>query len=208
MGIVSSSQRETVERRSSTLFLISGCLLLGHSGVLALKAFSVLTLPPDLFGPTGHLVALVGLLGLYPVVVDHRPTMTRAAGAVAAIALVSWGAMTATRLLAVAGAAGPDLFPGGAAGLMFLSTILTYSLFAIGTARVSEWPRRFGLLVVTPAILLVMVLMASAITGVAALAGVVVSVGLALAMFSLGYTLRIGATDTGQAERTGDATVG
>lgn len=176
--------------------------------MLGLRAFSDLTTPPDLFGPAGHLVALVGLICLYPVVVDRWPTITRAAGAVAAVAIVSWGVMTGTRLLAVIGAGGSDVLPGAVVGLMFLSTVLAYVLFAVATARVAEWPRSVGLLVVGPAVLLFVVLVASVVIGVAALEGFIVSVGLVVTMVSLGYTLRTGAAGTGQAERTGDVTVG
>lgn len=176
--------------------------------MLGLRAFSDLTTPPDPFGPAGHLLALVGLFGVYPVVVDRWPTLTRAAGGVAAVALVSWGVMTGTRLLAMFGTVGSDLLPGAFVGLMFFSTVLAYVLFGVATARGSEWPWSVGLLVSAPGGLLFVVLVASAVTGVAALEGFVISVGLALAMVSLGYALRTGGAGTGRAERTDDLPVG
>jgi hypothetical protein len=42
------------------------------------------------FGPTGRFAALVGLIGLYPPLVDRTPTTARAAGVVAVVALVGW----------------------------------------------------------------------------------------------------------------------
>lgn len=176
--------------------------------MLGLRAFSDLSTPPDLFGPAGHLIALVGLIGLYPVIVDRWPIVTRAAGAVAAVALVSWGVMTGTRSLAVIGAVESDLLPGAFVGLMFFSTVLAYVLFAVATASVAEWSWRVGLLTLAPAVLLLGVLVVSVVIGVAARVGFVISGGLALAMASLGYTLRTEAAGIGQAERTGDVTGG
>ncbi len=124
------------------------------------------------------------------------------------MAIASLGVMTGTRFLAVIGAGGTDSLPGALVGVMFLSTVLTYVLFAVGSARVAEWPRDVGLLVVAPAVLLVMVLVASVVIGVTALEGFVISAGLALAMVSLGYTLRTGTAGIGQADRTGNVTGG
>lgn len=182
--------------------------MMGHAGLLGLRAFSDLTTPPDLLGPAGHLAALVGLFGLYPVVVDRWPTMTHAGAAVAVVAVGSWGVMTGTRLLEVIGVVGGDLLPSAFVGLMFFSTILTYVLFGVTAAYVTELPWRVGLLVLAPAVLLLVVLVASVVIGVAAREGFVISIGLALAMVSLGYTLRTEAPGGDQAERTRDVIVG
>lgn len=189
------------------MFLIGGCLMMGHAGVLGVRAFSDLTTPPDLFAPVGHLVALVGLVGLYPLLVDRWPWMTRTAVAVAVVAIVSWGVMTASRLLTVVGAGGSDMLPGAVVGLMFVSTVLTYFSFGVVITRVSAVAWRVGLLALTVAALLVGVLVASVVIGVAALEGFVVAVGLSLTMVSMGYTLRTRATGTGQAKLPGDMTV-
>lgn len=208
MSLASNSQSGTVNRLSSTLFLISGCLMLGHAGLLGLQAFSGLAAPPDFIGPAGHLVALVGLIGLYPGLVDRWPMTTRAGGAVAAVAIGGWGVTTGTRFLEVIGAVGSDLLPGAFVGLMLLATVLTYVIFGVATARVTEWPSRVGLLVGSPAVFLLVVLGASLVVRVAAREGFVISVGLALAMVLLGYTFRTGAAGTGQVDRTGDVTMG
>lgn len=176
--------------------------------MLGVRAFSDLGTPPDVFGPAGHFVALVGLVGLAPVLVDRWPRMSRFAGAVAAVAVVSWAAMTGARLLAVVGAGGTDMLPGGLVALMFVSTVLTYLLFGVGIAWLGEVPLRVGVLVVAPAVLLVVVLAASVVTGVAALAGFVIAVGLFLTMVSLGYTLRTRAGEADHPDRPSDVTVG
>lgn len=57
-------------------------LLLDHAAVQGIEAFTSLTPPTDVFGTTGHLVAHVGLAGLYPLIVDRTPTAAKTAESV------------------------------------------------------------------------------------------------------------------------------
>ena len=183
---------ELLERWSPTLFLVGGSLLVGHTAMLGVQAFSNLTTPPDVFGPTGHLVALVGLLGLYPTLADRTPTVMRVAGAVAAVALVSWAVMSLTRFLAVGGIVSSvsEALPGIFPIIVFASTILTYLLFGVATVRTDDSSRTVGLLVLAPGVLVLVALVSSAVAGVTALGGVLIGGGLALSVLALGYTLR------------------
>ena len=137
MVTTSTSRWSSVERWSPTLFLIGGGLMVGHAALLGVQAFTNLSTPPDVFGPTGHLIALLGLVGLYPVLAARTPTVARIAGAVTAVALVSWFVMTVTRLLAIAGivSAVSDVLPGVFFIFVFASTILTYLLFGVASVR-------------------------------------------------------------------------
>lgn len=201
---------DAVEQWSPTLFLVGGALLVGHAAVQGIKAFTGLVPPPDVFVTTGHLVALVGLFGLYPVLVDRTPRLARAAVAVAAIPLVGWVVMTVAQLLTVAGMVSSltGALPGGLLVLVPVSTILTYGLFGVATLRVGEGSWTVGLLVLAPGILIVVLLVDSASTGVSTLDGFLVGSGLALSMLTLGYRLRTWDRPTGQAAPTGDATAG
>jgi len=200
----------SVERWSPILFLVGGSLMVGHAALLGVQAFSSLTTPPDLFGPAGHLVGVAGLLGLYSMLADRMPTLTRVAGTVAAAALASWAVMTLTRVLAMAGIVSSvsGVLPGPLFVLAFGSTILTYLLFGAATVRVDHSPRVVGLLVLAPAALLVVVLVDSAITGVSAFEGLLVSGGLALSMLALGHTLRTWDRPTDRELPAGEVTVG
>jgi hypothetical protein len=178
--------------------------------MLGIQAFTNLTTPPDLFGPTGHLVALVGLLGLYPALVARTPTVARVAGAVAVVALGSWALMVATRLLAVLGVTSSlsDVLPGAFFMLVFASTILTYVLFGTATLRVDDSSRIVGLLVLAPGGLILAGLVGSAIADVTALGALFIASGLAVSMLALGYTLRTWDRSTDHAEPAGDVTAG
>lgn len=210
MGSVHTSRWDSVEQWSPTLFLVGGGLMVGHAALLGVQAFTNLSTPPDVFGPTGHLVALLGLVGLYPVLAARTPTVARIAGAVTAVTLLSWFVMTVTRLLAIVGlvSAVSDVLPGVFFMLMFVSTILTYVLFGIATVRIDDGSRIVGILVLTPAALISIALVDSAITGVTALEGVVIGSGLALSMLFLGHTLRTWDRPTDNATPAGKVAAG
>jgi hypothetical protein len=198
-----------VEQWSPALLLVGGGLLVAHATMLGVEAFSSLTTPPDVFGPAGHLVALAGLLGLYPALVDRTPAAARVAGAVATVALGGWATMTVARLLAVVGVVSSlgDVIPGAVVGLAFVSTVLTYVLFGVATLR-ADFGRRAVLLVLAPGALILVALVGSAIAGMTALAGVFVGSGLALSMLSLGHTLRTRDRPGDRAVPAGDVTAG
>lgn len=206
MRRASIQRRRSIKPWSPILFLVGGGLLVGHAAMLGVQAFSTLTTPPDLFGPAGHLVALVGLLGLYPTLADRTPRVTWIAGSVAIVGAGSWAALTATRFLAVAGllTSANEFLPGALFAGMFASTILAYVLFGTATLRVASESRLVGALLLAPAALLVVVLIGSAIGAATAADGVLIGSGLALSMVALGLILRPWAHPAGPVAPTGD----
>lgn len=205
-----TSYGSLIEQWSPSLFLVGGALLAGHAAVQGIEAFTPLTPPTDVFGAAGHLVALVGLVGLYPVIVDRTPAIARTARAVAVVPLMGWIAMTGAQLLAVAGIV-PSLnrlLPGALMVLVVGSTIIAYVLFGVATLRADEGSWMVGLLVVAPAVLLVVLLADAAVTVVTALDGVLIAGGLALSMLSLGYRLRTWDRPTGRATPASDVATG
>lgn len=199
-----------VERWSPTLFLAGGLLLVGHAAVQGLTAFTTVQPPPDVFAPSGHLVALAGLFGLYPVVADRTPRLSRAAVAVGGATLVGWAGLTVAQGLTAVGRAGavPDLLPGGAVVLLPVGTILTYALFGAATLGLGEGSRTVGALVLAPAALIVVLLVAAVTTGAGAVAGLVIGGGLALSMLALGYRLHTWDRPDGDALSVAGATAG
>lgn len=191
MGSVITSQRDRVEQWSPTLFLLGGGLMVGHAALSGIHAFTNLPTPPDVFVTSGHLVALVGLLGVYPVLVTRPPAVAWTAISVALVALGSWAVMTITQLLAFAGVVSSleGVLPGSFFVVVLASTILTYVLFGIATLR-GNGSRTIGLLVLTPGGLTVALVVIEAISGVTAIHGLGIASGLALSMLALGFTLR------------------
>lgn len=189
---ITSSRWGVVERWSPTLFLIGGVLLLGHAALAGIRVFTAITTPPDVFVTAGHCIALVGLLGLLPVVESRMPRLARVASLVTVIALGSWFIMTLTQVLALAGlvASIEAALPGYFILTVLASTILTYGLVGVGALRVGTRSRRVGLLVLAPGALTTAVGIAPALTGGTALDSLVIGGGLAVSMLALGYTLR------------------
>lgn len=210
MGSTTISRWGLVERLSPILFLIGGSLLVAHAAIMGIQAFSDLTAPPDVFGPTGHLVAVVGLLGLYPALADRQPTVARGAGALGAVALGSWAVMTVTRYLEAAGivSSPSDVLPGTLIMFVFVSTILAYLLFGVAILRDGDGSRTVGMLVLAPGALIAVALVKSAIIGVTALDGFVIGGGFAFSMVVLGYTLRTWNRPADHDLAAGDVTVG
>lgn len=203
-------QGGSIERWYSTAFLVGGGLLVGRTAMSAIHAFTDLTTPPDVFVTTGHLVALVGLIGLYPLIADRMPILSRAAGVVATVALVSWAVMTVTRLLELAGIVSSlgEALPAAFFIVVLASTILTYVAFGIAILRVDDSSRSVGLLVLAPGVLTVALVIDSVLAGVTALDGAVIGGGLALSMLALGYTLRTWDYPTDYAAPAGEVPTG
>ena len=209
MSSVDTARWDSLQQWSPALFLVGGGLLVGHAAMSAVHAFTDITTPPDAFVTTGHFVALVGLLGLYPVLANGTRRLAQAAAAAGAIALVSWFVMTVTRFLELAGVISSlgDALPEPFFIVVLASTILTYVLFGIATIRVdSSWTA--GLLVLAPGALTAALVVDSALTGVTDLDGVFIGGGLALSMLALGYTLRTWDRPTDHAASAGDITAG
>lgn len=183
---------DLIERWCPTLFLVGGVLLVGHAAVMGIRAFTELATPPDVFVMAGHLIALVGLLGLSPALVERSPRLVWGATVVAAITLAGWAVMTGVRFLAVVGIAPSlsEVFPGVFFVLVLAAMVLTYALFGVATLRADEQSRIVGLLVLAPGALLLVLIVDSALTGASAVDGVVIGGGLALSMLTLGYSLR------------------
>lgn len=209
MGNVNTSPWNSVEEWSPVLFLVGGGLLVGHAAMSAVHAFTTVSTPPDIFVTTGHFVALVGLLGLYPVLATGTRRLARVAGVAGTVALVSWFVMTVTRFLELAGLVSSlgDALPEPFFLVVLASTILTYLSFGVATLRVdSSWT--VGLLVLAPGLATAALVVDSALTGVSALDGVFVGAGLALSMLALGYRLRTWDRPTDHVAATGEVTPG
>jgi hypothetical protein len=192
MGGLRPSGWRSIERWSSTLFFLGGVSMLGHAALAGVRAFTDVSTPPDAFVTVGHLLALVGLLGCYPLVADAAPTGPRGTIAVTTMAIGSWVVMTLAQFLVVAGvvASIDAVLPAAFFPLVLASTIATYGVFGVGALRLDGSTRFVGALVLAPGMLLVVLVVVTAMGGGTARNGALVGGGLALSMLSLGYALR------------------
>lgn len=205
-----ASQFNVLEQSRHVAFLGAGGLLLGHAIVQGIHAFTTLPAPVDLFAPVGHLLALVGLVGLYPVVNDATPTVARI-GAVGAIVIALGWAVVTLSILAMALRSPPpqiEMFFRGLSILVLVSTVLPYVLFGVIVLRSSIMSRRVGVLLLAPAALLTALLGNIAVLRVSPLDGVVIGIGLALSMLAIGYSLRSTRSRTDRTSLNSDVTHG
>lgn len=172
--------------------LAGGGVVIGHAAVNGVAAFTETTPPPDVFGPAGYLLAVVGLLGLYPALAGRTPRLARAAAVVAVVPVVGWLVILAATLGEVVGVvpAGVGTLPGGVLGGHLASLLLTYVLFGVAELRANVHPRPVGvLLLVAPAIWLAM-LVGAAVAPDATVGPFLVGGAQALVHVGLGTTLR------------------
>lgn len=208
MSRVTSPHSSSLGRWSHTAFLGAGVLLFGHAAVVGIRAFTDVAVPADVFAPVGHLLALVGLVGLSPVVDDYSPTVARVGAVVAAAVALGWAVVTLSMVATALGSRPPEPLFGVLSMLVLVSTTLPYALLGVVTLRSGVAPPRVGVLLLSPAVLLVVLLGDVVVLGASPLAGVVVATGLALSMVAIGYTLRTESARTGRSSLDGGATHG
>lgn len=188
MRIGTETHDRSLERWSARLFLVGGVLLLGHASMVALETFGSVAPPPDVFAPAGHLLGVLGLLGL---VAGFGRRWRWGLGAVALPTLAGWVVVTSTQFAKLVGLApGERLLPVALAiGLVVLTT-LSYVSVALATSRVGEYGARVRLLVAAPAVLLVALMGNGVVLGASPVGTLLVATGLALAQLGLGAVLR------------------
>lgn len=199
------SQRATsgwksLERWSSTLFLIAGTMFI-LSAVITLIDIAVgaeqfrLQWGQVTVG-AGWMAGLVGLLGLYPSLAITDRRLVRIGALLTAIGLIGYVIMTVGILAIIAGVPEADLTPLEPVflPLMLLGSVLTFPLFGVAILRSDVYPRTVGFLLLAQTIVFVI----NALTPTPATFVFFVVIGLVLINTGVGYLLR---TDSIATER-------
>lgn len=179
-----------IEARVSTLFLVAGGLFVVFAALHGVEAFAGRSAPKDVFGPAGFAFAFVGMLAMYPGLVDRNPRLARFA---ALFAVLGVAASTVTSLWHVGQWAFHVTIPDYASVValgMVLGQFLGYVPFGVATLRTDAGSRTVGLLLVAvPTVLAVMI--GTVATGYATSGSAVVLGGVqALIHFAIGLSLR------------------
>lgn len=192
MGEASTIGWGSVEQAGPKLFLLGGTLVVGHAAVRGLEAFTEITPPVDVFAPTGYLLALVGLLGLYPSLRERTPRLARVALATAMVPLVGWIVITVTSVGELIGLVATEaaVLPGAVFGVHMVGLILTYSLFGVAVHRGGRQPRTVGVLLFVVPTLFIAMIVGAAVMGQSAVGPFVVGSLLALSHLAIGYSLQ------------------
>lgn len=182
-------QLEAVERRGPELFLLAGLLVAGHGAVNAVEAFTSLTPPPDVFAPAGYLIAVIGMVALYPALVDRSPKLARTAVLVAIIPAVGWISILALTTGELLGIASNTVTPGPFLAIHIVGLLATYLLFAGASLRSDLHSNAVGGLLLIPPLLIVAMFASAAVIGNSTVGAFLVGIGQAVAHLSIGVAL-------------------
>lgn len=206
----STARWESLEYWSPRLVLAAGVLFVGHAAVRGVEAFTTMPPPVDVFGPTGYVAALLGLLGLYPSLADRTPRMSRVAAVIAGILVPAWALVAGWNFGEAAGILPPQttVIPGAFFFLLIVSTLLLYLLFGVASLRAESHTRTLGTLLLTPATVLVLLLVGGSLLSLdAATGGVIIGSGLAICHGAIGGSLLTGDAKTDHVDLSGDVAV-
>lgn len=215
-----TSHWELLERRSETLFLVAGGLLVGYTTLNGLTAFTDVASPmvEDVLGPVAFAVGFLGLLGIYRALFDRTPRLARAGAVFAVLGGVGFGAIALQSLGQLTGlvsAHPPAWFPVvlllGATG-----TILGFPLCGVAVLRTGVHSRTVGTLLMAPTVIFALMLSQAALfaqfglfsESTMQLSAFLISSGQAVAYLSVGYALSLSSVRTDCTVAGSDVTTG
>jgi len=147
----------TLERRSSALLLAGGALAVVYALLFAAEAIQGIMrpgIPQGIASGPAYALAFVGLLGLYPAVVDEGRWLARIGAVCAALGAFGFGAVFAVDVAKLAGVV-PTPEPAWL-GLLNLPTIIGlipgFLLFGVASLRSEAHPRPVGYFLLVPAV--------------------------------------------------------
>ena len=200
---------QTFERWSATAFFVAGGLQLASPTHVVLELFMDIPLPSwivALFILPGLMATLVGLLGLYPRLIDRAPRLALAGGVMAGITgtilMMIFGWILGGALLSVVSEIAIGTPPGVLFSTFTLTMTLGFVFFGVATLRSPGFARSFGLLLLSFAVPWVMVLAATAVFGSTfpEWLTLVIYGPIPFIMLATGYTLRVESVSTGRAD--------
>lgn len=198
----STGRWEWLEQWSATVFLVAGGLMVIHTMVHGLIAFTDTNYPLHHempFGVLGHILAFVALLGLYPRLGTRSPKLARTGAGLAVLGIVGWFVIGAQTLLADAGVPLPawlDIF----ALMTIVTVILGYLVFGVAGLRTDNVTQTTALVILTPVLVMAYNLSVALTTGGTQEGQVFVAGGFALTHLAIGAALRFESFPPGGAE--------
>lgn len=215
MGITDHMTWKVLESWSPTAFLIAGVLLLGFVVLTGLTAYTDILGEGSLVGAVlvgsglfGLIIAVIGLLGLYPQLSGPSPRLSR--GGLGALVAALIGVLVVIGTLAVVGPPeAPGDVPSFVPPVFILSGVLImlgYALFAAASLRTSTPSYRIGWLLVIPVIILLWHYIALAVFGSRHLFEMFDYTVISVAFLTIGYLLRNESGSTANPEPTPEST--
>ncbi len=145
----------TLEEYAPELILVGAVLYAVFVASEILVTYSGTSIPQDTtFASVGGNLVVLGLLGLYPVLVERRPYLSRAAAVLAVIAVISWSIVVlGTGILKPLGILTETPGPLALTPLVGMATLYSaYALLGIAVLLVDVHPRAVGVLLLVAAV--------------------------------------------------------
>jgi hypothetical protein len=195
----------TLERRSPTLFLVGGMVLIAFAASLAAIGLMDMSVPRNIFAGAGFTLAFLGLLGLYPGLADRSPRLARAGAVFAILGTVGF---SLTFMLGIAEFVEITL-PAWVEAVQLLNIIgiiLGFLLTGIASLRTDAHTRSLGVFLLVPAVIFAVNITRVAVLGAWTPSWAPFLLGSlqALAMLAIGYSLRVESVPPERAERRTD----
>lgn len=184
-------------RTEATAFLVAGSLLAIYAILKGIAAFTETAHPTaeNVVGPAGFVVGFIGLLALYPSLVERRPDSARAGAIAATIGAIGFTAVVVTSLGRLAGVLPPD--PPGwypiLLGALLAGMLFGFAASSVASLRSGTHSPVVGLLLFGPPVIFAVMLSGVVHSIVAdAVANFLISSGHAVVYLLIGTTLRAG----------------
>lgn len=145
----------TLEEHAPKLILVGAALYAVFVASEILVTYSGTSIPQDTtFASVGGNLVVLGLLGLYPALVKRRPYLSRAAAALAVIAVISWSIVVlGDGILEPLGILSGPPGPLALTPIVGLATLYSaYALLGITVLLVDAHPRAVGVLLLVAAV--------------------------------------------------------
>lgn len=204
---------ESLERRSRTVFLVAGVLLLGYAASKAVYTFTDVT-PVGAFdvafGGIGLLVAFVAVLSFYRPLRDRTPGLSLAGafiaviGVVGNLALLGW--LAGATLTMRGYPAIPEESPAWTVAVLivvFITLAIAFLLFGIASLRTSIPSKTTGRLLVVPGLSWAGLILGNLLLTPGQYLGLVY-VPISLALLAIGAHLGPDGVSSGRREPTAD----
>jgi hypothetical protein len=150
-----TSRFRTLEAYAPQLILVGAVLYAVFVASEILVTYSGTSIPQDTtFASVGGNLVVLGLLGLYPVLVERRPYLSRAAAVLAVIAVIAWSIVVlGTAFLEPLGIVTEPPDAVALLPLVGMATLyLAYALLGIAVLLVADPPRAIGVLLLVAAV--------------------------------------------------------
>lgn len=190
MGSDGTPLLNPLERWSSTLFLAAGGLLLVYAALNGLSAFADVSTIQRGF-QLGYVLGFLGLLGLYPSLVDRSRWLTRSGAVAATFGIVGISSITTIELIQLAGSTSRSRpFWSIVVFLTLVGFVLGYLFFGVAVLRSGRYSKAIGLVLLIPGSIVVLMIAHIAAGYASDVTAFVISAGEAMAHLAIGATLR------------------